>query len=41
VLKDAGLDTGLLVPWATVEIEASPHRSDKKKAWVDSLTVSR
>jgi hypothetical protein len=38
-LKQHGLDPAKLVPYAIVEIEGSPHRSDKQKVLVDSLTV--
>jgi hypothetical protein len=34
-----GLDPAKLVPYAIVEIEGSPHRSDKQKVMADSLTV--
>jgi len=34
-----GLDPAKLVPYAIVEIGGSPHRSDKQKVLVDSLTV--
>jgi hypothetical protein len=38
-LMKHGLDPAKLVPYAIVEIEGSPHRSDKQKILVDSLTV--
>src|SRR6185312_2620240 len=38
-LQKHGLDPANLVPYAIVEIEGSPHRSDKQKVLVDSLTV--
>lgn len=38
-LKNAGLDTDLLVADAIVEIEGFRHRSDKQKLWIDQLTV--
>ncbi len=34
-----GLQPDLLVPYAIVEIEGSPHRSDKQKVLVDKLNV--
>ncbi len=34
-----GLDPATLVPYAIVEIEGSPHQSDKQKVLVDSLKV--
>jgi hypothetical protein len=34
-----GLAPEKLVPYAVVEIEGSPHKSDKQKVLVDSLTV--
>ena len=34
-----GLDPAKLVPYAVVEIEGSPHKTDKQKVLADSLTV--
>ena len=39
-LVKRGLDPAKLVPYAIVEIEGSPHKTDKQKILVDSLTVS-
>lgn len=35
-----GLDPAMLVPYAIVEIEGSPHKTDKQKILVDSLKVT-
>jgi hypothetical protein len=39
-LMKHGLDPAKLVPYAIVEIEASPHKTDKQKFLVDSLKVT-
>jgi len=39
-LMQHGLDPAKLVPYAIVEIEGSPHKTDKQKILVDSLKVS-
>jgi hypothetical protein len=39
-LMKHGLDPEKLVPYAIVEIEASPHKTDKQKFLVDSLKVT-
>jgi hypothetical protein len=39
VLEKAGLDPATLVPYAIVEIEGFPHKSDKQKVWIDKLRV--
>jgi hypothetical protein len=38
-LTKNGLKTELLVPYAIVEIEGSPHRTDKQKVLVDKMDV--
>lgn len=38
-LKRHGLDPDTLVPYAMVEIEGRPHKTDKQKVLVDSLKV--
>jgi hypothetical protein len=38
-IKKAGLDPDLLVPYAVVEIDGFPHKTDKQKAWVDHITI--
>jgi hypothetical protein len=39
-LMKHGLDPAKLVPYAIVEIEGSPHKTDKQKFLVDSLKVT-
>jgi hypothetical protein len=39
-LMKHGLDPAKLVPYAIVEIEGSPHKTDKQKILVDTLTVT-
>ena len=39
-LMKHGLDPAKLVPYAIVEVEGSPHKTDKQKILVDSLTVT-
>ena len=39
-LMKHGLDPGKLVPYAIVEIEGSPHKTDKQKILVDNLKVA-
>jgi hypothetical protein len=38
-IKKAGVNPDLLVPYAVVEIDGFPHKSDKQKAWVDHITI--
>jgi hypothetical protein len=39
-LMKHGLDPAKLMPYAIVEIEVSPHKTDKQKFLVDTLTVT-
>ena len=38
-LQQLGMDVSLLVPYATVEMEGSPHRKDKQRAYISKLRV--
>ena len=38
-LAKLGINPDQLVPYAIVEMEASPHRIDKQRVWVDKLRV--
>ena len=38
-LVQLGMDVSLLVPYATVEMGGSPHRTDKQRVYVDKLRV--
>jgi hypothetical protein len=38
-LQQLGMNVSLLVPYATVEMEGSPHRKDKQRAYIDKLRV--
>lgn len=39
-LQKSGFDTGLLVPYAIVEVDGFPHKSDKQKTWADHIKMS-
>jgi hypothetical protein len=39
-LEKSGLKTELLVPYAIVEIEGFPHKSDKQKIWADKFNIT-
>jgi hypothetical protein len=38
-LVKLGMDPDLLVPYATVEMGGSPHKTDKQRVWIDKLRV--
>ena len=39
-LEKAGLNSSMLVPYAIVEIDGLPHRTNKQKVWVDHVRVT-
>jgi hypothetical protein len=38
-LQQLGMDVSLLVPYATVDMEGSPHKTDKQRAYINKLRV--
>lgn len=40
-LVERGFKVEALAPDAMIEAEAAPHRTDKQRAWVDTLTVQK
>jgi hypothetical protein len=38
-LQKSGFDPGLLVPYAIVEVDGFPHKSDKQKTWADRIKM--
>ncbi len=39
-LAELGFNAELLAPWAIIEINAWPHRTDKQSVWADSLGIA-